>query len=278
MGSSRRNLALALVVFFFISFVATLPAAHADSVLPSGTIQLEPDSYDQYFVELQKGDRFEGNFTVTDLLSYRVNNPLAIALNYSGIHTFGVEIFAFVEPTKQSVFNFRNVKADTTYFFNYTADYSGTCVIDFFCSMNVFGPDVEIPKVNFNYNVIEATPLKLQILSPLNQTYAESNLSLSFTINRMVNALSYSLDGKDNITLNGNATITRLSGGMHHITVYANDTFGYTDKQTVTFTIEEPFPNSLVIGASGTSAAVAAVGLLVYFKKRKRQHQISAQS
>jgi multisubunit Na+/H+ antiporter MnhC subunit len=34
---------------------------------------------------------------------------------------------------------------------------------------------------------------------------------------------------------------------------------------------EEPFPTALVITASGITVAVVAVGLLVYFKKRKRK-------
>jgi hypothetical protein len=268
----KTALVLALVLSGFLLTSRFTTPARSDSVITSGTIQLQPDAYLQYFVELQKGDRFEGNFTVTDLIPYQVTNPLAILLNYSGIHTFEVEIFAFSAVTKQEVFHFRNPTADSQYFFNYTADYSGFCTIDFYCGMNNFGPDVKIPKVNFNYNVIEATPLKLHILSPSNQTYIESNLSLSFTINRTVDTLSYSLDGKDNVTLNGNITLTGLSDGMHHITVYANDTFGYTDRQTVNFTVDvsEPFPTVPVTVASGASIAAVAAGVVVYLKKRKQ--------
>ena len=32
----------------------------------------------------------------------------------------------------------------------------------------------------------------------------------------------------------------------------------------------EPFPTALAVGASGASIAIIGVGLLVYFKKRKR--------
>jgi len=263
-----KGFAVGLVALFFVSWVATLPATHADSVLPSGTIQLQPESYLQYFVELQKGDRFEGNFTVTDLIPYQVTNPLAIMMNYSGFHTFGVEIFAFSGITKQKIFDFLNPTADSQYFFNYTADYSGFYVIDFYCSMNNFGPDVKIPKVNFYYNVIEATPLKLHILSPSNQTYIESNVSLSLTINRAVNAMSYSLDGKDNITLNGNITLTGLSDGTHYITVYANDTFGYTDTQTINFTILTT--NILAIEVAVVVIIITiAVALLLFRRHRK---------
>jgi hypothetical protein len=263
-----KSVALLLILVFLIATSITTPLpAKADSVLTSGTIQLQPDAYLQYFVELQKGDRFEGNFTVIDLIPYQVTNPLAILLNYSGIHTFEVEIFAFSAVTKQEVFHFRNPTADSQYFFNYTADYSGFCTIDFYCGMNNFGPDVKIPKVNFNYNVIEATPLKLHILSPSNQTYIESNLSLSFTINRAVDTLSYSLDGKDNITLNGNTTLTGLSDGMHHITVYANDSFDYADRQTVAFTVIATSILALAVAVVVTITIVVA--LLLYRRHRK---------
>jgi hypothetical protein len=64
-----------------------------------------------------------------------------------------------------------------------------------------------------------------------------------------------------------------LSNGLHNVTVYANDTFGNQGaSQTVTFTVAvpEPFPTTLVAVASITSVTIIGIGLLVYFKKRKR--------
>jgi hypothetical protein len=268
MANRSKNFVLVLSALFLTSLVTLPSIVLADSEL-TWNFQLEPGVYLASYVQLQKGDIFEGNLTVTDLIPYQVTNPLAIALNYSGIHTFGVEIYAHPSGTKQRIFDF-NPSADVQYFFNYTADYSGSYEIVFFCGRNNFGPDAKIPKVNFNYNVIEATPLKLQILSPSNQTYVESNLSLNITINRAVNAMSYSLDGKANITLNGNTTLTEVSDGMHQITVYSNDSFGYADRQTVFFTVaEEPFPVIYVAISVVTVVAVVGIGLLVYFKKRK---------
>jgi hypothetical protein len=124
-----------------------------------------------------------------------------------------------------------------------------------------------------------ATPPKISILSPLNQTYIESNISLIFTLDKPVNCSCYSLDGQLNETVTGNATITGLSTGMHNITVYANDTFGnIVASVTVYFSVEvpvetpephpEPFPTTLVI-ASVITVTVEGIGLLIYFKKRK---------
>jgi multisubunit Na+/H+ antiporter MnhC subunit len=66
-----------------------------------------------------------------------------------------------------------------------------------------------------------------------------------------------------------------VANGVHNVTVYANDTYGNMGaSQTIDFIVEvpevtEPFPTALVATAFIASAAVACVGLLVYFKKRK---------
>jgi N-acetylneuraminic acid mutarotase len=119
--------------------------------------------------------------------------------------------------------------------------------------------------------VLQNTPPKISVLSPVNQKFNESSVLLSFTVDKPVNWTCYSLDGQDNVTITGNTTLSGLTNGLHNITVYAEDTFGNVGaSETVSFTISkpEPFPTSLVI-ASATTIAVVGVGLLVYFKKRK---------
>ena len=74
------------------------------------------------------------------------------------------------------------------------------------------------------------------------------------------------------MTIAGNTTLVGLSNGLHTLTVYANDTVGNVGtSETISFTVDVPFPTALVISASGVSLAVVAAGLLVYFKKRKRK-------
>jgi N-acetylneuraminic acid mutarotase len=121
------------------------------------------------------------------------------------------------------------------------------------------------------YYLLATTPPKISLLSPLNQTYNNSTVVLVFTEDKSVDWRSYSLDGKANITLTGNTTLTGLSSGLHYITVYAEDTFGNVGaSETVWFEVLEPFPTTLVV-ASVITVAVVCVGLLVYFKKRKRR-------
>ena len=120
--------------------------------------------------------------------------------------------------------------------------------------------------------VLEHTPPAITLLSPLNQTYNQSSVSLVFTVNKAVNWTEYSLDGQQNVTLTGNTTLTGLSNGQHNITVYANDTFGNIGaSQTINFKIAkpEPFPAELVTVVSVAVAVAIVAGLLVYFRKHK---------
>ena len=121
-------------------------------------------------------------------------------------------------------------------------------------------------------------PPAVHVVSPeQNMTYAAGGVSLTFTVDRPVAELRYSLNGEANVTVTGNTTLTGLVNGVHNVTVYATDSAGNVGaSQTIHFTIApeqqqtpEPFPTALVAVASGASIAVVAAGLLVYFKKRK---------
>ena len=112
-----------------------------------------------------------------------------------------------------------------------------------------------------------AVPPLVSVVYPETLNKTARQVSLDFTINRPVDWMAYSLDGKDNITISGNTTITRLSTGLHNITVYAQDNFGNIGaSEAVTFKIEESFPT---VAVAVVSIALVVAGLLVYFKKRQ---------
>jgi parallel beta-helix repeat protein len=116
---------------------------------------------------------------------------------------------------------------------------------------------------------ISTGPPKISVLSPLAQTYNETSVSLVFVLGELVNWTGYSLDGKENVTVVGNVTLSGLSSGLHNVTVYMEDLLGRTGaSDTVWFNVAEPFPVVPVVVAS-VIVAVVVVGLLVYFKKRK---------
>ena len=124
---------------------------------------------------------------------------------------------------------------------------------------------------------VDATSPFISILSPENDSYESTgyplDMTLNFTVNEPVSQLTYSLDGHTNVTVAGNTTLTGLSIGVHNVTVYATDNVGNIGFETITFTIAEPEPEpfpTIIVVASIVSVAVVGIGLLIYFKKRKR--------
>jgi len=123
-------------------------------------------------------------------------------------------------------------------------------------------------------------PPSIAILSTENKTYHTADLPLNFTVNEPMKWVGYSLDGKKNITITGNSTITNLTNGFHSITVYANDTSGNMGtSQTMNFSVDVPAVMKSKLYLTQTAITVAAaiavvvgisVGLQVYRKKHKR--------
>lgn len=125
---------------------------------------------------------------------------------------------------------------------------------------------------NLGNYLLKTTPPKISVLSPLNQTYSVSSVSLVFTVDKPFNWTGYSLDGEENVPITGNVTLTDLSNGLHNVTIHANDTFGNLGvSETISFTVAvpEPFPVVPLAAASAVAAFAAGAGLLIYFKKRK---------
>jgi parallel beta-helix repeat protein len=118
-------------------------------------------------------------------------------------------------------------------------------------------------------------PPFLFMVCPENKTYPTSSVPLNFTVSGPNSWIGYSLNGNENVTITGNTTLSNLSAGSYSLTIYAADMFGNIGaSETVFFSVEVPFPTTLVIAASGASMAIAGVGLFMYFKKRKPKAEI----
>lgn len=118
---------------------------------------------------------------------------------------------------------------------------------------------------------VDTTPPSVAILPLENKTNGIPYIQLNFLVNEPVLQFMYSLDGKDNVTVAGNTTLTGLSDGEHNVTVYAKDIAGNIGaSETVTFTVAkpEPLPTALAIAPLASVAIIISVGLLIYFKKR----------
>jgi len=114
----------------------------------------------------------------------------------------------------------------------------------------------------------------VSLLLPQGGKFNTSDAPLDFTVDQPVSQIKYSLDGKENVTITGNTTLTGLANGYHNITVYAMDEAGNTGaSETLFFNVEVPEPFPVVPVAAASIAVVVAVGagLLVYFKKRKSE-------
>ncbi|HVO37327.1 MAG TPA: hypothetical protein VMT01_04080 [Candidatus Acidoferrum sp.] len=82
-------------------------------------------------------------------------------------------------------------------------------------------------------------PPKIQILTPCSTIYATASVPLTFTVNKAVSWIGYTLDGQANVTILGNTTLTTLQEGTHHVVVYANDTCGLMGtSDTVYFSVD----------------------------------------
>lgn len=114
---------------------------------------------------------------------------------------------------------------------------------------------------------VDNTPPQVLILTLENKTYGTTNLPLNFTVNGPC-SLAYCLDGKEEVQIEGNATLTGLTSGSHNLTVYARDIAGNSGSETIYFSIAEPFPivTMLIVVAIIISMIVF---LLIYIKRHK---------
>jgi hypothetical protein len=103
-----------------------------------------------------------------------------------------------------------------------------------------------------SFTINYASPY-VSILTPKTQEYNMANVALTFTVDKPVLATSYKLDGKANVPIDGNTTLTGLSDGAHRIVIYATDALGTAGiSETVLFFIntehfQSPTPTNPLI-------------------------------
>ena len=110
----------------------------------------------------------------------------------------------------------------------------------------------------------------IRIVSPSNQIYNQSSVSLNFTVNKPFTQTYYSLDNQANITIVGNTTLSGLSEGVHYVTVYAEDSGTVGVSETIAFTIATESKSSLivpVVATLGLTVVIIVVSLFIYYKK-----------
>ena len=125
---------------------------------------------------------------------------------------------------------------------------------------------------NTVYFSVDSLPPDIVILLPQNQSYGSTDIQLTFTVNEAVSQLSYTLDGKENISIVGNVTLPALPDGSHRLTVYATDLVGNSGYTTVYFNITS-FPFIEVAAVIVIITIVLAAGYLYYKHGKTSSHQ-----
>jgi N-acetylneuraminic acid mutarotase len=95
-------------------------------------------------------------------------------------------------------------------------------------------------------------PPQIEITSPENRTYRE--VTLTYTINRGVEWLGYSLDGKQNVSLASATKLIDLTQGSHQIVMYANDSAGNMGvSNSVSFSVDSVAPRVVILSPTNQS-------------------------
>jgi hypothetical protein len=101
-------------------------------------------------------------------------------------------------------------------------------------------------------------------------TNVTSYFPLNFTVNQPLSWMGYSLDNSDNVTINGNTTLTGLRAGTHNLSVYANNTFNDMAKsEQISFTVQTPELVWVILAISTPLMVIAATALLFYRRRKK---------
>jgi parallel beta-helix repeat protein len=112
------------------------------------------------------------------------------------------------------------------------------------------------------YFTVDTTLPSITILSPENKTYAEDSVPLSFTVDKAVSWMSYSLDGQAHVTITGNTTLSSLVDGTHYIVVYANNIAGKMGaSNTVYFTVDTKAPIIILLSPKNETYASTSLSL-----------------
>jgi ABC-type dipeptide/oligopeptide/nickel transport system permease component len=150
-------------------------------------------------------------------------------------------------------------------------------------------------------------PPIISVLSPSqNGTYSKKSVLLNVRVEirgniyhnaETIRWLNYSLDGQTTISMayfvpsdltppyyvTANDVLHDLTDGAHNLTIYVETAIsGLTGNFNTTISFEvntskiivEPFPITLVAAAFIVTVAVVSVGLMIYFKKRKRWKKV----
>ena len=128
--------------------------------------------------------------------------------------------------------------------------------------------------------IVDLTPLAVTVFPVSSKIFSESgaaDVALNFTVDGSASRISYVLDGQDNVTIAGNATLPSVPIGEHNVRVFAWDAAGNVGvSEIVVFTVAEAegFPTIPVVVVSASSIIAVAAGLLLYHKNKEKTNTL----
>lgn len=252
------TLALAFVVALFFLASALTPPIKADIFDDYGTL-LATGPYILFPVNTTYNSRI---ITLNISFSTKLFSPIHLSATYSLDGTPNINVPLVSSPSM--IWSKNRVIGSVT-----LPELSGTHTLSVYVEAHWGTGSSYWDSETVHFTVQTTTP-KIKTLSPINQTYTETNVPLMFTLDK-ANWTGYSLDGEQNNTINDNFTLNGLPNGLHNLTVYANDTYGNMGtSKTINFTVAVAEPESIpvvpVAAVSIVAVAFVAAGLLVYHK------------
>ena len=201
------------------------------------------------------GSAFDSKYlkTISHTLDWQPNSTYLYD-GVSGIQEFSDSFnFLDIPDGNHKITVYANEKG---LYFDYVSDF-----------MDIYYTSFEINNsITVNFIVDTVLPV-VSVLSPENMAYPDYDVNLSCLFNEEIAKTSYSLDGQDNMTFNGDIILTDLQAGDHQLIVYSEDLAGNIgSSETIYFSIE-PFPTTLAVAS--IAIAAVGVGIFVYFKKRR---------
>ncbi len=112
----------------------------------------------------------------------------------------------------------------------------------------------------------DTTPPAITIISPYDTIYETKTIPLIFRVNETISWIGYSLDGQTNITITSATNLSRLDGGPHTLTVYAEDVAGNVGtSEAINFVIEASWELWFVgVIAVTVGIGFASIGYITY--------------
>jgi hypothetical protein len=103
---------------------------------------------------------------------------------------------------------------------------------------------------------VDTLPPSFSIESPVNQTYNSESVDLQVSTSDTVDSWEYSLDGGSRESFTPNTSLTGLSESSHDLTVYAIDSAGNENSESVSFTVDIDDPPTVNLNLNASSVFV----------------------